>query len=138
MKISWRAAFVFQAVVVVIIILLGRRITDPLPADPTRPFDAVGAVPGAPRIDRLRQYFNHPGFVEPDADGVRAALAGLFAFGDPTFTSVAVGGIATVLVALAAALTLIPALLAMWGAKLKPARRPITDDGFFGRLSRVA
>ena len=42
--ISWRAAFVFQAVVVVIIILLGRRITDPLPADPTRPFDAVGAV----------------------------------------------------------------------------------------------
>jgi RND superfamily putative drug exporter len=67
---------------------------------------------------------------------VAAALAGLFAFGDPTFTSVAVGGIATVLVALATALTLIPALLAMWGAKLKPARRPITDDGFFGRLAR--
>ena len=42
--ISWRAAFVFQAAVVVIIILLGRRITDPLPPDPTRPFDAVGAV----------------------------------------------------------------------------------------------
>ena len=67
---------------------------------------------------------------------VAAAMAGLFAFGDPTFTSVAVGGIATVLVALAAALTLIPALLAIWGAKLKPARRPITDDGFFGRLAR--
>jgi MFS family permease len=42
--ISWRAAFVFQALVIVIIILLGRRITDPLPPDPTRPFDAVGAV----------------------------------------------------------------------------------------------
>jgi len=42
--ISWRAAFVFQAVVVLIIIVLGRRITDPLPADPTRPFDTVGAV----------------------------------------------------------------------------------------------
>jgi MFS family permease len=42
--ISWRAAFVFQATVVVIIILLGRRITDPLPPDPTRPFDAVGAI----------------------------------------------------------------------------------------------
>jgi RND superfamily putative drug exporter len=67
---------------------------------------------------------------------VAAALAGLFAFGDPTFTSVAVGGIATVVVALASALTLIPALLAVWGAKLKPARRPITDDGFFGRLAR--
>jgi len=67
---------------------------------------------------------------------VAAALAGLFAFGDPTFTSVAVGGIATVVVALASALTLIPALLAVWGAKLKPAWRPITDDGFFGRLAR--
>jgi MFS family permease len=42
--ISWRAAFVFQAAVVVVIILLGRRITDPLPPDPTRPFDAIGAV----------------------------------------------------------------------------------------------
>jgi MFS family permease len=42
--ISWRAAFIFQAIVIVIIILLGRSITDPLPADPTRPFDGVGAV----------------------------------------------------------------------------------------------
>ncbi|MGH8891623.1 MAG: ferrochelatase [Acidothermaceae bacterium] len=32
---------------------------------------------GAPHVDRLRQYFNHPGFVEPMADGVRAALAKL-------------------------------------------------------------
>ena len=46
---------------------------------------------------------------------VAAALSGLLAFGDPTFTSVAVGGIATVLVALATAVTLIPALLAAWG-----------------------
>jgi protoporphyrin/coproporphyrin ferrochelatase len=29
---------------------------------------------GAPRIDRLRQYFNHPGFIVPVADAVRAAL----------------------------------------------------------------
>ncbi len=42
--ISWRAAFVFQAVVVATIVLLSRRLVDPLPADPTRPFDAVGAV----------------------------------------------------------------------------------------------
>ncbi|TCO55851.1 MFS transporter [Actinocrispum wychmicini] len=41
---SWRAAFVFQALVVVLIILLGRRITDPLPPDPTHPFDLGGAV----------------------------------------------------------------------------------------------
>src|SRR6516162_5570781 len=37
--ISWRAAFVFQALVVLLIILLSRRLVDPLPADPTRPFD---------------------------------------------------------------------------------------------------
>src|SRR4051812_7891743 len=42
--ISWRAAFVFQAVVVALIVLLSRRVEDPLPADPTRPFDASGAV----------------------------------------------------------------------------------------------
>jgi MFS family permease len=42
--ISWRAAFVFQALVVATIVLLSRRLVDPLPPDPTRPFDAVGAV----------------------------------------------------------------------------------------------
>ena len=42
--ISWRAAFVFQALVIVTIVLLSRRLVDPLPRDPTRPFDAVGAV----------------------------------------------------------------------------------------------
>ena len=42
--ISWRAAFVFQALVVAAIVLLSRRIEDPIAADPTRPFDAVGAI----------------------------------------------------------------------------------------------
>jgi MFS family permease len=42
--ISWRAAFVFQAAVVGLIVLLSRRLEDPLEADPTRPFDAIGAV----------------------------------------------------------------------------------------------
>src|SRR6266550_9627379 len=42
--ISWRAAFVFQALVVVTIIFLSRRLVDPLPPDPTRPFDAAGAI----------------------------------------------------------------------------------------------
>jgi ferrochelatase len=35
----------------------------------------VGA--GAPEVHKLRHYFNHPGFVEPHADAVRAALASL-------------------------------------------------------------
>jgi MFS family permease len=42
--ISWRAAFVFQAAVVVAIILLSRRMVDPVPPDPTRPFDIFGAI----------------------------------------------------------------------------------------------
>jgi MFS family permease len=42
--ISWRAAFVFQALVVGGIVLLSRRLADPLKPDPTRPFDLVGAI----------------------------------------------------------------------------------------------
>ncbi|MFS3129609.1 ferrochelatase [Nocardioides sp. Bht2] len=38
---------------------------------------AVAAVPGAPELDRLRAYFNHPGFVEPVVDATLAALARL-------------------------------------------------------------
>jgi RND superfamily putative drug exporter len=67
---------------------------------------------------------------------VAVALAGLFAFGNPTFTSLALGGIATVLVALLAGLTLVPALLACWADKISPAERQTADDGFFGRMAR--
>src|SRR5947207_4227936 len=42
--ISWRAAFLFQALVIVTIILLSRQIVDPAPPDPDRPFDLVGAI----------------------------------------------------------------------------------------------
>ncbi|MET7298538.1 MFS transporter [Embleya sp. NPDC005575] len=42
--ISWRAAFVFQALVIALIIMLSRRIKDPLPPDPTRRFDTLGAI----------------------------------------------------------------------------------------------
>ncbi|MEU6313586.1 MFS transporter [Streptomyces sp. NPDC047014] len=41
---SWRAAFVFQALVIAVIIVLSRRLEDPLPPDPERPFDTTGAV----------------------------------------------------------------------------------------------
>jgi MFS family permease len=42
--ISWRAAFVFQALIIVVIVLLSRRIEDPVAPDPTRPFDTGGAI----------------------------------------------------------------------------------------------
>lgn len=41
---TWRAAFAFQALVIVAIMLFARPITDPLPPDPTRPFDTGGAI----------------------------------------------------------------------------------------------
>ncbi|GGN79958.1 MFS transporter [Nocardia rhizosphaerihabitans] len=41
---SWRSAFLFQATVVLLIVVLGRRIDDPLPPDPSKPFDITGAV----------------------------------------------------------------------------------------------
>jgi MFS family permease len=42
--ISWRAAFVFQALVIAAIVALSRRVVDPVAPDPDRPFDATGAV----------------------------------------------------------------------------------------------
>ena len=39
--------------------------------------DAVEQVPGAPRIDRLRHYSNHPGFIESMVDATLTALAHL-------------------------------------------------------------
>ena len=45
-------------------------------------YDAVADVagragPDAPRLDKLRHYFNHPGFVDPVVDATLAALADL-------------------------------------------------------------
>ncbi len=42
--ISWRVAFVFQALMIVTIVLLARGLKDPVPPQPGRPFDTVGAI----------------------------------------------------------------------------------------------
>jgi MFS family permease len=42
--ISWRAAFVFQALIIGVIMVLSRRIVDPVAPDPTSRFDTAGAV----------------------------------------------------------------------------------------------
>jgi protoporphyrin/coproporphyrin ferrochelatase len=39
--------------------------------------DAAAAVPEAPQLLKLRHYFDHPGFIAANADGVRAALDSL-------------------------------------------------------------
>ncbi|MCR2784176.1 MULTISPECIES: MFS transporter [unclassified Microbacterium] len=42
--ISWRAAFIFQALIIVIILILSIRLKDPRAADRGRPYDLVGAI----------------------------------------------------------------------------------------------
>jgi MFS family permease len=42
--ISWRASFIFQALVIVVILYLTRALKDPLPADPSKRPDTFGAI----------------------------------------------------------------------------------------------
>jgi MFS family permease len=67
--ISWRAAFIFQAAVVAIIILLSRRMVDPVPADPTRPFDVVGAI-----LSAVGMFFFVVGILQADSNLVLMAV----------------------------------------------------------------
>jgi MFS family permease len=67
--ISWRAAFLFQAGVIVIIVFLGRRIVDPVAPDPTRPFDIVGAI-----LSAVGMFFVVFGILLADNDGVLTAV----------------------------------------------------------------
>ncbi len=67
---------------------------------------------------------------------VAVSLGGLLLFDDPTYRSFGAAGVGVVLVALGAALTLIPALLGLWGARIKAPASARTDDGLFYRLAR--
>ena len=42
--ISWRAAFIFQALIIALIMFMSRRLKDRCHPTPTRPFDTLGAV----------------------------------------------------------------------------------------------
>ena len=77
--ISWRAAFVFQVLVVVTIVALSRRIDDPLPPDPTSPFDPLGAV-----LSAVGMLFVVLGILQADNDG--ALMAVLVAVGAAVLT----------------------------------------------------
>jgi MFS family permease len=67
--ISWRAAFVFQAVIVATIVLLSRRIADPVAPDPKRPFDAVGAI-----LSAVGMFFVVLGILQADSNGALMAV----------------------------------------------------------------
>jgi MFS family permease len=67
--ISWRAAFLFQVAVIMVIILLSRRVVDPLPPDPTRPFDVVGSI-----LSAVGMFFVVFGILQADNDVVLMAV----------------------------------------------------------------
>jgi len=67
---------------------------------------------------------------------VAVSLCGLLVLDDPVFRSIGAGGVAVVIVALAAALTLTPALLATVGGRLSVPAAVVQDDGRFARLAR--
>jgi ferrochelatase len=98
--------------------------------DIDRAVAAVGA--GAPRIDKLRPYFNHPGFIEPYAAAAADALASLPAAAQASprlvFTahSVPVGMAASS--GSAAAGTSVAAAGGRYVAELREAARLITDQ----------
>ena len=68
---------------------------------------------------------------------VAVAMSGMFVFDDPTMTSFGVGGLSAVIFSMIAALTLLPALLGVLGAKIRPAKVQPAGTGAFFRLSRV-
>ena len=67
---------------------------------------------------------------------VAVAMSGMFVFQDPTMTSFGVGGLSAVIFSMVASLTLLPALLGMFGARIRPAKVQADGTGAFYRLSR--
>lgn len=67
---------------------------------------------------------------------VAVALSGLFVFDEPGFRSFGIAGMGVVIVSLLAGTTLLPALLAVCGRRIKPAKEHVSDHGGFHRLAR--
>ncbi|MGW0483167.1 MFS transporter [Nonomuraea sp. NPDC003214] len=67
--IDWRAAFLFQALVVAVIIVFSRGIADPVAPDPDRPFDAAGAV-----LSAVGMFFVVFGILQAGSDAVLMAV----------------------------------------------------------------
>jgi putative drug exporter of the RND superfamily len=66
---------------------------------------------------------------------VAVSLAALMIFDDPTFRAIGAAGVAVVVVALLAALTLVPVLLSLVGGRIRVTRGLAPADGFFSRLA---
>ncbi len=67
---------------------------------------------------------------------VAVAMSGLFVFGVPLLTSFGVAGLGVVLLCMAAAITLLPATLAIAGGRIPPLAPTAGSEGRFYRLAR--
>ncbi len=68
---------------------------------------------------------------------VAVAMSGMLVFGEPIMTSFGVGGLSAVIFSLIAAVTLLPALLSIFGEKIRPAMPRNETNGLFFRLSNA-
>jgi len=68
---------------------------------------------------------------------VAAVLAGLLVFPEPFLRSMGLAGVAVVAVVVAAALTLLPAMLRLFGHRIRPARPAAAGRGVFARIARA-
>ena len=67
--ISWRVSFLLQAALVAAIVFLCRRLADPLPPDPARPFDTAGGA-----LSAVGMFFVVIGILQAGVNGVLLAL----------------------------------------------------------------
>jgi RND superfamily putative drug exporter len=68
---------------------------------------------------------------------VATSLAGLFVFDLSIFKAIGAAGLSVVVVAMLAALTLTPALIALFGRGIRVPTEPVSDEGGFRRLAAV-
>ncbi len=68
---------------------------------------------------------------------VAVAMSGLFVFGIPLLSSFGLAGLGVVVLSMLAALTLLPAVMAMVGGRIKPMPAIVEDRGRFYRLARA-
>lgn len=67
---------------------------------------------------------------------VAISLAGLFLFESTIYRAIAAAGVSVVLLSMLAALTLVPALLGVFGHRLRAPTEPVSEDGAFSRLAQ--
>jgi RND superfamily putative drug exporter len=67
---------------------------------------------------------------------VATSLSGLSVFSSQIYRDIGAAGVVIVLLSLAAALTLTPAMLGFLGKRVRPGRESLRDEGFFSQLAR--